>query len=126
MNVLLWVVQVVLAVLSLAGGAYKVLMFEQLAKLPPTGAMPRAGWVAAGVFEVLCGVLLLLPAVAKRMRALTPLVAGALVVESVAFAVLYARYSLELTATNPLVWVVVMAVMAAFVAFGRYSVRRSA
>jgi hypothetical protein len=44
-------------------------------------------------------------------------------VESLALAGLYARYSLELTATNPLVWVVLMGLMAAFVAYGRYALR---
>jgi predicted cobalt transporter CbtA len=43
--------------------------------------------------------------------------------ESLALAVLYARYSLALTAANPLVWVVVGALIAAFVAYGRYTVK---
>ena len=68
----------------------------------------------------MCAILLILPAVAKWNPILTPLAGGALVVESLALAVIYARYSSELTATNPLVWVVAMAVMAAFVAYGRY------
>ena len=38
----------------------------------------------------------------------TPLAAAALAVESVALAAIFARYSLALTATNPLVWVIGM------------------
>jgi hypothetical protein len=41
----------------------------------------------------------------------------------VALAVLYAWYSLALTAANPLVWVVVGALIAAFVAYGRNTLR---
>jgi hypothetical protein len=37
---------------------------------------------------------------------LDPLAAAALALESLALAALYARYSLALTAANPLVWVV--------------------
>jgi hypothetical protein len=63
---------------------------------------------------MLCAVLLVVPAVTKWMPVLTPLAAAALV---------YSRYSLRLTATNPLVWVIGMALMAAFVACGRYALR---
>ena len=123
MNVLLWVLQVALALLSLGGGAYKVFMFDELAKMPAMGALSRGGWGALGVFEMLCAVLLVVPAAANWMPVLTPLAAAALALESLALAGLYARYSLELTATNPLVWVVVMGLMAAFVAYGRYALR---
>ena len=121
MNVLLWVLQVALALLSFAGGAYKMFMFDELAKMPATGALARGGWGALGVFEMLCAVLLVVPAVANWMPVLTPLAAAALALESLALAGLYAQYSLGLTATNPLVWVVVMGLMAAFVAYGRYA-----
>ena len=126
MNVLLWVVQVALALLSFGGGAYKVFMFDELAKMPAMGALARGGWGALGVFEMVCAVLLVVPAAANWMPVLTPLAAAALALESLALAGLYARYSLELTATNPLVWVVVMGLMAAFVAYGRYAHRQPA
>ena len=119
MNVLLWVLQAALALLSLSGGAYKVFMFDELAKMPATAALSRGGWGALGVFEMLCGVLLVVPAGTNWMPVLTPLAALALALESLALAGLYSRYSLELAATNPLVWVVVMGLMAAFVAYGR-------
>ncbi|HEX7191100.1 MAG TPA: DoxX family protein [Thermoanaerobaculia bacterium] len=119
MNVLLSVVQVIIALLSIAGGAYKVLMYDQLAKMPQAAVLPRGGWIALGVFEVLCG-LLIIPGLFRR---LTPLAATALAVESLGLAVLYARYSLEVTPSNPLVWVVLIAVMAGFVAYGRFTTR---
>ena len=123
MNVLLWVLQVALALLSLGGGAYKVFMFDELAKVPAMGALARGGWGALGVFEMLCAVLLVVPAAANWMPVLTPLAAAALALESLGLAGLYGWYSLRLTATNPLVWVVVMGLMAAFVAYGRYALR---
>jgi len=121
MNVLLWVLQVALALLCLAGGAYKVFMFDQVANEMWYGALPRGGWGALGVFEMVCGVLLIVPAAAKWMPVLTPLAAAALALETLALSGLYARYSLKLTAGNPLVWAVVMALLAAFVAYGRYA-----
>jgi hypothetical protein len=108
MNILLWVVQIALALLALSGGAYKIFAFDELAKMPATAALAHGGWVALGVFEMLCGVLLVVPSAANRMRALTPLAAAALALESLALAGLYAGYSLDVAATNPLVWVVLM------------------
>ena len=39
MNILLWILQVALALLCLAGGAYKLFQFEELAKLPATAVL---------------------------------------------------------------------------------------
>src|SRR2546421_12612960 len=117
MNVLLWVLQVGLAMLYLAGGAYKTFKFAELAS--QMRALPPAGWRALGVLEMVGAVLLIVPAAAQWMPVLTPLAAAALALETLALAGLYARYSLKLAATNPLVWAVVMGLLAAFVAYGR-------
>lgn len=119
MNVLLWMVQVVLALLYVAGGAYKAFMPDQLAGT--MSALPRGGWQALGVVEMAGGLLLVVPAALKWMPGLTPLAAAALTLETVALVLFYASYSLEFAATNPLVWAMVMAVLVAFVAWGRYS-----
>ena len=123
MNVFLWVLQAALALLCLAGGAYKVFMFDQVASEIWHSALPRGGWGALGVFEMLCGVLLIVPAAMNWMPGLTPLAAAALALETLALAGLYGRYSLQLTAANPLVWAVLMALLAAIVAYGRYGLR---
>jgi uncharacterized membrane protein YphA (DoxX/SURF4 family) len=114
MNVLLWVLQVALALLYLAGGSYKAFKFDELAN--HMRALPRGGWRALGVLEMVGAVLLVVPAV-------TPLAAAALALETLALAGLYARYSLKLAATNPLVWSVVMGLLVAFVAYGWYALR---
>ncbi len=119
MNVLLWVLQVALALLYLAGGSYKVFKFDELAN--QMGALSRGGWRALGVLEMVGAVLLVVPAAAQWVPILTPLAAGALALETLALAGLYARYSLKLAATNPLVWSLTMGLLAAFVAYGRYA-----
>jgi hypothetical protein len=96
-------------------------MFDDLAN--QMSALSRGGWGALGVFEMLGAVLLIVPAAAKWMPVLTPLAAAVLALETLALAGLYARYSLELAVTNPLVWAVVMGLLAAFVACGRYALR---
>jgi len=119
MNVLLWVLQIALALLYLAGGSYKVFKFDTLANYMP--ALSRGGWRTLGVLEMVGGVLLIVPAAAKWMPVLTPLAAAVLALETLALAGLYARYSLKVAATNPMVWAVVMGLLSAFVAYGRYA-----
>src|SRR2546425_4198154 len=66
MNVLLWVIQVALALLYLAGGSYKVFKFDALAN--HMRALPRGGWRALGALEVIGAVLLFVPAVTPLAR----------------------------------------------------------
>ena len=124
MNILLWVFQAVLALLYLSGGAYKVFSFDEVAT--HLTALSRGGWRALGVLELVGAVLLVVPAALKWKPLLTPIAAAVLALETLALAVLYAQYSLDLAATNPLVWAVVMGLLAAFVAYGRYALRPSA
>jgi hypothetical protein len=117
MNVFLWVLQVALALLYFAGGAYKVFAFDEIAN--QMRALSRGGWSALGMLEMLGAILLVVPAATKWMPVLTPLAAAVLALEALALSGLYAQYSLELSATNPLIWSVVMALLAGFVAYGR-------
>ena len=119
MNVLLWVLQVALAFLYGAGGSYKTFKFDALAN--QMRALSRGGWRVLGVLEMVGAVLLIVPAAAKWMPVLTPIAAVALALETFGLAGLYARHSLKLAATNPMVWAVVMGLLAAFVAYGRYA-----
>jgi len=119
MNVFLWILQAALALLYLAGGTFKTFNPDDVAK--QITAIPRGVWSAIGVFEVLGAVLLIVPLATKWMPALTPLAAAGLALETLALAALYAVYSLKIAATNPLIWALPMGLMAAFVAYGRYS-----
>lgn len=120
MNILLWVLQGFLALLCVAGGYYKASQPGVLTKQFP--ALPHAAWRALGVLEVAIGVLLVVPHAASWMPVLTPLAAAVLALEALALSGLYARSSLKLSAANPLVFSVVMALIAAFVAYGRYAI----
>jgi hypothetical protein len=118
MNIVLWVLQVALAFLCVAGGGFKAFNPTDPARQIP--ALPPGVWRAIGIFELLGAVLLIVPAATQWMPVLTPLAAAALAVENLALAALYARYSRKLVAANPLVYAVPMCLMAALVACGRY------
>lgn len=121
MNILLWIAQIFLALLALSGGGYKLFAHAQFATTPAAAALPRAAWGAIGSFEMLCGLLLILPVALTSKPMLTPVAATALVVESLALALLYSRFSLRIEAENPMVWVLLMALLGAFVAYGRFT-----
>lgn len=119
MNVLLWILQVVLAFTYFAGGSYKLSKSDLLTNQVPS--VGRGGWRALGVIEILGAILLIVPAALRWMPALTPLAAALLALEALGLAVvLWRRYSLKLTPKNPTIWPVVMGVLVAFVAYGRY------
>jgi uncharacterized membrane protein YphA (DoxX/SURF4 family) len=124
MNILLWILQAALAFLYLSGGAYKLFKFEELAS--QMSALPHAVWRTLGALEIAGGILLIIPAATKWMPLLTPLAATVLALETLALAGLYARYSLKLTAANPLIWSALMGLLVAFVAYGRYAISPSA
>lgn len=119
MNVLLWILQVALALLYLSGGAYKLFSFDQLAK--QFGSLSRGGWRVLGAIEMLGAILLIVPHATDWMPILTPLAAIVLALETLFLVGIYARHSLKLTAENPLIWAVVMALLVGFVAYGRFA-----
>ena len=112
MNILLWVLQAVLAFFFLSGGGYKVFKVENLAS--HFHGFPPNAWRALGVIEMVGAVLLLVPT-------LTPLAAAVLAVESLALAAAYARKSVKLVAANPFVWCFPMGLVAAVIAYARYA-----
>jgi hypothetical protein len=118
MNIALWVLQAVLALLNFSGGAYKLSSFDEVAK--QMSEVPRGVWSALGVIEILGALLLIAPSLTRWKPGLTPLAAAVLALEGLGLAVLYARYSTALAASNPMPWAIVMALLAAFVAYGRY------
>jgi hypothetical protein len=118
MNIVLWIIQGILALLCLAGGSYKMLKPGEVAL--QMRALPNGAWRALGLLELACGVLLVVPLAANWMPFLTPVAAVVLAVECFGVAGLAARLSLRVSAANPLVWSAAMGVMAVLVALGRH------
>ena len=118
MNIVFWVLQAILALLFLSGGAYKAFSFQQLAS--QFSEVPLGAWRALGILEMAGGVLLIVPAALKWMPNLTALAAAVLTLETFALAALYASHSTKMAPENPMTWALVMGVLVAFVAYGRY------
>jgi hypothetical protein len=119
MDALLGLLQSMLVLLFLAGGGYKLFGSAEMAS--QMHALPRLGWAVVGLYEMLGAILLAVPALAKWLQPMVPLVAIALAVESLGLAVIYANHSLVMTSTNPLPWSIGIAVLSVLLAWGRHA-----
>jgi uncharacterized membrane protein YphA (DoxX/SURF4 family) len=116
MNILLWVLQVLAALLYGASGVMKVFMFDKVSEQAPSfGALPREAWTALGVLELVCTVGLIVPAAFHWQPALTAVAAMVLAIESLVFVWAHAKYR-EIA---PIVLSGVLGLLMAFIAYGR-------
>jgi uncharacterized membrane protein YphA (DoxX/SURF4 family) len=116
MNILLWVLQVLAALLYGASGVMKVFMFDKISRdVPSFGALPREAWMTLGILEFVCTVGLVVPAAFHWQPRLTILAATILGVESLIFVGVHVKYR-EIT---PMVLSGVLGLLMAFIAYGR-------
>ena len=116
MNVLLWVLQVLAALLYLASGVMKVFMFDKVSEdVRSFDALPRKAWMALGILELVCTVGLIVPAASQWQPSLTAVAATVLAIESLVFIGVHAKYR-EIT---PIILSCVLGLIMAFVAYGR-------
>jgi DoxX-like family len=120
MNILLWVLQVALAWLCIAGGAFQIFKIQELQKnVASMRELPPSLWAVFGAFGCLAGLGLILPGATNMLPDLTPIAAAAVAAQSVVITALYIYYGDR----SPMVYSAAMAVMAAFIAYGRFSLK---
>ena len=74
MNILLWVLQILAALVYGSSGVMKVFMFDKVSEqVPSFGALPREAWMALGTLELVCTVGLIVPAALHWQPRLTVL-----------------------------------------------------
>jgi uncharacterized membrane protein YphA (DoxX/SURF4 family) len=116
LNILLWVLQVLAALLYGASGVMKVFMFDKIsAEVRSFGALPREVWTALGILELVCAVGLIVPGALHWRPAITFVAATVLAIESLVFIGVHVKYG-EIT---PIVMSGVLGLLMAFIAYGR-------
>ncbi|PRQ08147.1 DoxX family protein [Enhygromyxa salina] len=115
MNILLWVLQVLLALHTVTGAVWKLSNSEQV--VPSLSAMPHAAWLALSVIELLCSLALILPAFNKRLAKLAPIAAVCIAAEMLLFVGLH--LSSGDPTYGPMIYWLVVAGICAFIAYGR-------
>jgi hypothetical protein len=117
MNILLWVLQVVLAFLCISGGVFQIFKIDDLKKgVSAMRALPRGLWAFLGAFGCVGGLGLIVPGALGAMPGLTAIAAAAVAAQSLFISALYLRYGDR----APLPYSAIMAALAAFIAFGRF------
>ena len=120
MNILLWVLQILLALHTAVGAVWK---FSNPAQsIPSLKAIPHGIWLAMSVLELFCSLGLILPAFNKSWAVLAPVAAACVAAEMLLFCGLHI-YSGEANG-NPMIYWLVVAAICAFIAYGRLVLRR--
>ena len=116
MNILLWVLQILAALLYASSGVMKVFMFDKVSHdVPSFGAMPRKAWMILGILELVCTVGLIVPDALHWHPQLTILAASVLAVESLVFIWVHVKYR----EVAPTIMSAVLGILVAFIAYGR-------
>ena len=116
MNILLWVLQVLAALMYGASGYMKIFMFDKISgQVPSFGALPREAWMALGIVELVCVVGLIVPSVIPWQPTLTVVAAAVLAIESLVFVGVHVKYR----EIPPIIMSGVLGLLMAFIAYGR-------
>ena len=116
MNILLWVLQGLGALVYSASGVMKVFMFDKISRdVPSFGALPRQTWTALGILELICVVGLIVPSASRWRPGLTVVAATLLAIESLVFIGVHVKYR----EIGSIVMVCVLGMLMAFIAYGR-------
>ncbi len=116
MNILLWVLQGLAALIYGASGVMKVFMFDKISgDVPSFGALPRQAWMALGILELICVAGLIVPGALHWRPSLTVVAATVLAIESLVFIGVHVQYH-ELA---PIIMSGVLGLLMAFIAYGR-------
>jgi uncharacterized membrane protein YphA (DoxX/SURF4 family) len=116
MNIFLWVLQVLTALLYASSGVMKVFMFDKVSQdVKSFGALPRQVWMVMGIVELTCTVGLIVPSACDWQAWLTSLAGAILAFESLVFVGVHVKYR-EIA---PMILSIVLGLLMAFIAYGR-------
>jgi hypothetical protein len=119
MNILLWILQSLLALHTAMGAVWKFSHSERA--VPSLQTIPHGLWLTLAVVELLCSLALLFPAMARSLAVLAPIAAIVIATEMLLFC------GVHLASKAPehghLVYWLVVAGLCAFTAYGRFALQ---
>ena len=116
MNIILWVLQVLLALAFLAHGW--ILLFPSPEILAGMSSLPRAFWIFLGVAEVLAAVGITLPGITRILPWLVPCASAGLMVVMISATIFHIARGEVISA----IVTAILFVMATYVAYMRWKV----
>src|SRR5262245_55018791 len=117
MNILLWVLQILLALHTVMGAVWK---FSHSAEqtMPSLKAIPHKVWLGMSVFELFCSLGLIIPAISEPLAILAPIAAICIALEMLLFCALHISSGDK--NYGPMIYWLVVAAICAFIAYGRF------
>lgn len=117
MNILLWIIQSLLAVHTAVGALWK---FSNTAEetMPSLAMIPHPVWFGMSVLEILCALLLVLPALVPKLSRLAPIGAGMIAAEMLLFCAVHIA-SGNIANVGPMIYWLVVAGVCALIAYAR-------
>ena len=119
MNILLWVLQILLALHTAVGAVWKFSNSEQT--VPSLKAIPHGVWLGMSVLELFCSLGLILPALYSPLAILAPIAAAGIAAEMLLFSGLHICSGDK--NYGPMIYWLVVAAMCAFISYGRFVLR---
>ena len=119
MNIFLWILQILLAMHTGTGAAWKLSHSEQ--SVDSLKALPHAVWLALIAVELLFAVALVLPAFQRRLGKLAPIAAAGVAAEMLLFCAVHLASGFPLN--GEIVYWLVVAALSAFIAYGRLALK---
>lgn len=116
MNIVLWILQGLLAAHTLMGAIWKLSNSEKT--IPSLKAIPHGIWSSLSIIELLSAVGLVLPVLNKNLGFVTPIAALIIATEMLLFCVLH--LSSKEGSNNEMIYWLVVAVICGFIAYGRF------
>lgn len=116
MNIVLWVLQILLAVHTAIGAVWKFSNSEET--VPSLNAIPHGAWLGMGVLELLISLGLILPAFDRSLAILAPIGALLIAAEMLLFSGLHVRAGDA--DYGPMIYWLVVAAICAFIGYGRF------
>ncbi len=119
MNILLWVLQILLALHTVIGAVWKLSNSEQT--MSSLKAIPHGVWLGMSVLELICSLCLILPVFNKSLGILVPIAAACIAAEMLIFCGLH--ISSGDANRGPMIYWLVVAALCAFIAYGRFALK---
>jgi hypothetical protein len=115
MNILLWILQILLALHTIMGAVWKFSNSEQT--VASLNIIPHGVWLTMGVIELLCSLILILVVFSKSLGKLVPIAVVYIAMEMLFFTALNI-FSGKVNLSHIIYWLVVAAICS-FIAYGR-------
>ena len=116
MNVLFWILQISIALHTLAGGVWK--FFQTVEQtMPSLSLIPNTLWLALGVIEIICAIALILALFKKSLKFLSAPALIFIAIEMIAFCIIHIKSGES--NSSPIAYWAIVAAVCAFIAYGR-------